>query len=82
MEYSHLEFLEAIEELASKAGLPIPQEAGQPRTDSHLSELYELLELVVRFYCAQLREHAQAPRVVDYLKQRGISGEVAKEFEL
>ncbi len=82
MEYSHMEFLEASEELANKAGLPIPQEAGQPRTDSNLSELYELLELVVRFYCAQLREHAQAHRAVDYLKQRGISGEVAKDFEL
>ena len=82
MEYSHMEFLEAIEELANKAGLPIPQEVSQPRTDSNLSELYELLELVVRFYCAQLREHAQAHRAVDYLKQRGISGEVAKEFEL
>jgi DNA primase len=82
MEYSNLEFLEAIEELANKAGLPIPQEASQPRTDSNLSELYELLEMVVRFYCAQLREHAQAKRAVEYLKNRGISGEVAKQFEL
>ncbi|MFT5350242.1 MAG: DNA primase, partial [Gammaproteobacteria bacterium] len=82
MEYSHLEFLDAIEELASKAGLPIPEEASQPRTDSNLSELYELLELVVRFYCSQLREHPQSSRAVEYLKNRGISGEIAKQFEL
>ena len=55
MEYNHLEFLEAIEELANKAGLPIPQEASQVKTDSNLSELYELLELVVRYYNRQLR---------------------------
>lgn len=82
MEYSHLEFLEAIEEMANKAGLPIPEEANQPRTDSNLSELYELLEIVVRFYCTQLREHPQANRAVEYLKNRGISGEIAKQFEL
>jgi DNA primase len=82
MEYSHLEFLEAIEEMANKAGLPIPEEANQPRTDSNLSELYELLEIVVRFYCTQLKEHKQAGRAVEYLKNRGISGEIAKQFEL
>ncbi len=82
MEYSHLEFLEAIEEMANKAGLTIPEEVGQPRADGNLSELYELLELVVRFYCKQLREHRQTDRAVDYLKNRGISGEVAKQFEL
>lgn len=82
MEYNHLDFLEAIEELANKAGLPIPAEASQPRTDNNLSELYELLELVVRFYCTQLREHAQANRAVEYLKKRGISGEIARQFEL
>jgi DNA primase len=82
MEYSHLEFLEAIEEMATKAGVPIPEEASQPKTDSNLSELYELLEIVVRFYCTQLRDHAQASRAVNYLKDRGISGEIAKKFEL
>ncbi|NKB35955.1 MAG: DNA primase [Gammaproteobacteria bacterium] len=82
MEYNHLEFLEAIEELANKAGLPIPQEASLVKTDSNLSELYELLELVVRFYNRQLREHPQSKRAVDYLKDRGISGEIAKSFEL
>jgi len=82
MEYSHLEFLDAIAEMAGKAGLTIPEEASQPRTDNNLSELYELLEIVVRFYTTQLREHSLARRAVEYLKNRGISGEVAKQFEL
>jgi DNA primase len=82
MEYNHLEFLDAIDELANKAGLSIPQEASQSRPDANLSELYELLELVVRFYSTQLRDHKNALRAVDYLKRRGISGEIAKQFEL
>lgn len=82
MEYKHLEFLDAIEELANRAGIPVPREAGQPQSDNRSAELYELMEMVVRFYGHQLREHPQADRVVEYLKNRGISGEVARDFEL
>ncbi len=82
MEYKHLEFLDAIEELANRNGMPIPREAGQAKTDNRSAELYELMELVVRYYGTQLREHPQAGQVVDYLKKRGISGEVARDFEL
>ena len=33
-------------------------------------------------YRSQLREHPQAPIAIDYLKGRGITDEIAKEFEL
>ena len=82
MEYRHLEFLDAIEELANKAGLTIPTEVGTHKPQANLLELYELLELVVGHYGKQLREHPQAELAVDYLKKRGISGEIAKQFEL
>lgn len=82
MDYRHLEFPEAIEELANKAGVPVPKEVGSRKSDGNLMELYELLEMVVRFYCTQLKEHPSATRAVDYLKQRGISGELARQFEL
>lgn len=82
MEYNRMEFVEAVEELAARAGLEIPREAGYAHKDSGLSELYELLELVTQFYCRQLREHSQAQRTVDYLKHRGLSGELAGKFEL
>jgi DNA primase len=84
MEYSHLDFVEAVEELAARAGLEVPREGGgaaRTRGDG-LTELYELMELVVEFYRRQLREHPDAKRAVDYLKQRGISGEIAAEYEL
>ena len=83
MEYQNMGFVEAVEELASRAGLEVPREAGQPGKASHDSaELYELTELVNKFYQQQLRKHAQAERVVSYLKGRGISGEIAAKYEL
>jgi DNA primase len=82
MEYSRMDFLEAIEELANRAGLEIPRDASKPATEDNLTELYELMELIVRFYRQQLREHPEAGRAVEYLKNRGLSGELAGKFEL
>jgi DNA primase len=83
MEYLHMDFIEAIEDLASRAGLEIPREASQfSQSNNQSSELYELMEMTTSFYAKQLRKHPQADSVVSYLKGRGISGEIAAEFEL
>ncbi len=82
MDYNGLDFIEAVEELASRAGVEVPREQGDFNKTKDNSELYELMELVVRHFCQQLRESPDAHRAVDYLKQRGLSGELAKEFEL
>src|SRR5690606_25814645 len=47
MEYSNLGFVEAVEELASRAGLKVPREGGAAPAGENYAELYELLELVV-----------------------------------
>ena len=82
MEYEHLDFPEAIEELARQAGLEVPREGGdadsRPRRQN--TELYSLLAQADHFYQQQLRQHPQAARAVDYLKQRGLSGQTAAEF--
>ena len=82
MEYEHLDFPEAIEELARQAGLEVPREGGdadsRPRRQN--TELYTLLAQADHFYQQQLRQHPQAARAVDYLKQRGLSGQTAAEF--
>ncbi|MFQ5643180.1 MAG: DNA primase [Thiogranum sp.] len=83
MDYENLEFPEAIEELAHSAGLEVPREAGSdfhpdPRREDH----YGLLQRADRFYRSRLREHAQSAKAVDYLKQRGLSGEIASTFGL
>ncbi len=86
MEHAGMTFPEAVEELASKAGLTVPHEGGDQQTQQRpaedKSELYELMELAVRFYNRQLREHPQREQAVAYLKRRGLTGELAAEFEL
>jgi DNA primase len=84
MDYEHLEFPDAIEELAHSVGLQVPREATPgPRHDHRRNtDHYTLLERADHFYRSQLREHAMASNAVDYLKQRGLSGEIAVTFGL
>ncbi|GAB3680494.1 DNA primase [Salinisphaera aquimarina] len=78
MEYDRLEFRDAVEVLAHQAGLEIPQDAqasepaGPPR-----DPLYDVMAAADRFFRNELRRN---PRVIDYLKRRGVSGEMAKRF--
>lgn len=84
MDYEHLSFVEAIEELAGRAGLSVPKEAGaafEKEKDTG-ADLIELVREAARFYRSQLREHPQAGRAVEYLKRRGITGEIARDFDL
>ncbi len=85
MEYDHMEFREAVETLASSAGLEIPQEsqAFTPKnTQSAGIDLYKLMQEVADFYATQLRQHGDKDQAVEYLKKRGLSGDIAKRFGL
>ncbi len=83
MDYEHLEFPEAIEELARSVGMEVPREAVASHPTRHRDDdHYALLEHAARFYRRQLRDHAQAARAVGYLKERGLSGEIAAAFGL
>ncbi len=83
MDYEHMDFVEAIEALAHGAGIEVPREAGVDKS-SHSSNqaIYDLLERTARYYQQQLRDHPEAQRAVDYLKERGLTGEVAARFEI
>jgi DNA primase len=81
MEYDHLSFPEAIEELASSLGLEVPREDGVPQGPDH-RPLYDMLELAAKHFGWQLRHHPDAARAIDYLKQRGLSGEIAAEYRI
>ncbi|MCW9023337.1 MAG: DNA primase [Gammaproteobacteria bacterium] len=82
MEYNHMSFPEAIEELARHCGLEIPYEDGKPDfvPQKQNNDLYDMLNKVDQFYQQQLRNHSQASRAVDYLKNRGLDGKTAAEF--
>ncbi|MEJ2765774.1 DNA primase [Photobacterium sp. MCCC 1A19761] len=84
MEFDRLEFVDAIEELASQLGLEIPREQGSgggqsgTRSKEKLG-LYEMMGQIAQFYQSQLRT-PDGQTAVDYLKGRGLSGEVVKKF--
>lgn len=85
MEYDHMQFREAVESLASSAGMEIPEEAQgyQPKqTQVQGIDLYELMNQVNEFYQHKLRHHPSKQEAVEYLKKRGLSGEIAKRFGL
>jgi DNA primase len=84
MDYEHMSFVEAVEDLAARAGLKVPKEAGvvSGQDKDTGTDLLEILREASRFYRQQLREHPQAGRPVEYLKGRGITGEIAHEFDL
>ena len=63
------------------AGLEVPHEAVADSTAAAASRpLYELLEKAADYYRQQLRDHPESQRAVDYLKQRGLTGDVAARF--
>jgi len=79
MEYEHLDFREAVSHLAGLAGLEIPEEAGDGQETRKLDPLFAALVAADRFYRRCLRESREP---VDYLKGRGITGEIAKAYGL
>lgn len=79
MEYEKLNFVEAVNLLAEQCGIEVPQSSNQHEFYKVSSCLYSLLEKVAQFYEKKLRFNTVA---IDYLKQRGISGEIAKKFNL
>jgi DNA primase len=80
MDYEHMDFVEAIHALASLAGVDVPTEDGPVERGPDLSPLFDVLAKADDFYQQQLREHPHAGRAVDYLKKRGLSGAVARDF--
>ena len=84
MEYDHLDFPQAVEELAKMVGMEVPKEESQQnrQQQQHLKSLYDLLTQASEFYAQQLRSHSSRQQAVTYLKSRGLSGQAAKAFEI
>ena len=81
MQYSGLGFIDAVEDLASHIGLQVPRETSAQRVadSARKAPLTELMARAARFYRDQLKA---SPRAVDYLKGRGLTGEIAARFGL
>ena len=83
MAHAGLGYVDAVKELASSAGMQMPE--FQPRSPGEAArreretDLYALMERAMEFYRAELKK---APRAIDYLKGRGLTGEIAARFRI
>jgi DNA primase len=75
--YENLEFVDAIETLASAAGMTVPYENNRLEK----SKPSGLVEKAVKFYQGNLNEKT-ASKAVEYLKDRKITGATAKKFNI
>ena len=78
MEYERLDFIEAVEVLAQQHGLEIPQDDTNYVKNDH-QDLYVLLEQASTYFQNNLRQQQHA---INYLKNRGVSGEIAAKYDL
>jgi len=83
MEHLRIGFVEAIEDLASRAGMEIPREAYNSGDSSSVSnKLYELLESITEYYTNELKNNKNTNNIINYIKKRNINNEARVEFEL
>ncbi len=89
MEFDRLDFVDAIEELASHCGVEVAREENnaspaeqrrQQQIYQQKQDDYELMKQVSRFYQQQLKVATDKDTAINYLKGRGLSGEVVKRF--
>ncbi len=81
MNYDNMEFLDAVDVLASQAGMQVPKDALPDDKSRHKqAALYDIVERANRWYQLQLKQHPDARQAIDYLKVRGLDGKTAAEF--
>jgi DNA primase len=84
MNFDQVEFPQAVETLARDNGMEVPREesAAATRKQSEHAKVFEVLERANHFFQYQLRKHEKREAAIDYLKARGVSGEVARDYAL
>ncbi len=85
MDYEHLDFPTAVRRLAQRAGVPIIEEAGGADEDRQRGLRQRLLALHAEasgWFHSNLLKSPAASRARDYLKSRGITGDIARSWQL
>jgi DNA primase len=80
MEYQGMGFVDAVKELASKAGMQVPESEGRSFNDEKPGQTRALIEIMARaaqYYKDQLKK---SPLAIEYCKKRGLTGEIAARF--
>ncbi|HEY8118291.1 MAG TPA: DNA primase [Methylophilaceae bacterium] len=81
MEYQGLSFVEAVHELAKMVGMIVPQETRDPDRPQTkvIPGLQEAMQQAANYYRSELKK---SPRAIEYLKGRGLSGQIAAKFQM
>ncbi len=76
-----MDFIAAVEMLAGRAGMEVPRSTNvSSEKQQQRKSIYNILDQSSSFYSQQLRHHKEKSRAVDYLKSRGLTGEIARDF--
>ena len=78
-DYEALNFVEAVEKLAELNNVTVPRE--NTFGNDNFKKIYEINDIVANFYFDALKNPKQKS-IVQYLKERGISGQTAKNFKI
>ena len=86
MDHTGVSFIEAVTELAQQYGMVVPEDDASPQDRAKAQEqrqkqntLSSVLEKAAEAYKLQLKS---SPQAISYLKGRGLSGDIAKQFGL
>ena len=84
MEYDRMDFPQAVEQLAGTLGMEVPrdEQTGNPAPRKVHQGLLDVLEKAAAFYQRQLQSHSDRQRAVDYLKGRGLTGAISRDYQI
>ncbi len=82
MAHLSMPFVEAIEFLASRLGMMVPKDEKENTKVQIKLETTNVLGEVAAYYAKQLKENPQAKAAITYLKKRGFTGKIAKEYQV
>ena len=82
MKYDHLSFVEAIETVAGESGVSVVYDQAAKPIDKRFKRYNQIMSELNNFYQNQLKSSSAKNKAVSYAKKRGISGTIAKRFEL
>ena len=81
IEYQGMSFVDAVEDLAKSVGLTVPQDTQKISAETKEKNLAlgEALHMASQYYQSALKK---SERAIEYLKKRGLTGQIAKTFQL
>lgn len=82
MEYEHVDFPEALEELAEIAGVKLTRRMGDTPEAKLKQKIFEVNHLASEYYQYILTKHKLGEKARDYLKHRGVTDKSIKTFSL